>query len=169
MKKLRIKKPKTVTNNLSDKIVVGGYTKPKFGKKHLVVLSLGVLAVAILVGAFFVTKPNSTSTNQQGNSTDAAVSSEPTGPDLNQEVKSLQESDPENWSREDVDSAYENLIYADSVGAFSQAQEILYNLEVARSAGVDIDQNSKGIDEAKRSEIRQRADNLEQAQLQGGQ
>lgn len=69
-------------------------------------------------------------------------------------------SNPADWDRAMLDKAYFVLVYADKIGDFSQAKNVLYRVEKAEVSGVDIDSNGLGIDQAKRSEINSRADAL---------
>ncbi|MCL2451981.1 hypothetical protein FWD20_03930 [Candidatus Saccharibacteria bacterium] len=62
------------------------------------------------------------------------------------------------WDQTVIDRAYFALVFADKTGAFGQVYTILSHLEQARYAGIDIDNNGLGIDQAARESFRQRAD-----------
>lgn len=72
----------------------------------------------------------------------------------------VQESTPLNWNRDILDDAYRSLLYADRVGAFTQVNQILDQIEFAKNNGLEIDDNSYGIGQDTRDSIRQRASTL---------
>lgn len=65
-----------------------------------------------------------------------------------------------DWTKETVDKAYFNLIYADKIGAYTQVYNTLYMIESAGKNGIKIDDNSYGIDQKGRDQIKARADAL---------
>lgn len=78
--------------------------------------------------------------------------------DYSQAASDLQRQSYTNWNRTTLDKAYFSLIYADKIGAFSQVYNTLILIDAAKQTGVDIDDNSYGMDQKGRDEIRQRAD-----------
>lgn len=73
-------------------------------------------------------------------------------------INKVEDSDPTKWDKEMLDKAYLSLLYADKIGAFTQAYTILSLLELAQNNGLNIDDNSYGITKEKRNDIKKRAD-----------
>lgn len=80
------------------------------------------------------------------------------GADYNESIKAVNNTNPTAWDKSKLDKAYFSLLYADKVGAFSQVYTMLSMIDLARQNGLDIDDNSYGINQSKRDEIRKRAD-----------
>ncbi len=62
-------------------------------------------------------------------------------------------TNPVNWDKAKVDDAYTTLLYVNKMGSFAQTLQYLALLERAKVGGVDIDNNSYGIDQKTRDEI----------------
>lgn len=67
-------------------------------------------------------------------------------------------SDPASWNKETLDEAYFVLMYADKISAFSQVYDSLAKIDLAKKSGLNIDNNSYGINQTIRDSIRRRAD-----------
>lgn len=78
----------------------------------------------------------------------------------NQSLTNIKGFSPAKWNKAQIDSAYQALLYADKIGAYGQVQSILALLQAAKSGGINIDDNSYGVDQKKRDEILARAENL---------
>lgn len=94
------------------------------------------------------------------------------GADYETSLKDLQKLPPAQWDKEMLDRAYFSLLYADKVNVFTQVYTVLAMIDAAESSGLDIDNNSYGIDQSAREEMRNRADNCAQRVLsddQGGE
>lgn len=61
--------------------------------------------------------------------------------------------EPVKMSASDVEDANFCLLYADAVGLSSQASQLIYMLNQAQSAGVEINKNAFGVDSKKRADI----------------
>jgi len=72
----------------------------------------------------------------------------------------VKRSNPSAWNREVLDEAYFTLLYADKIGDFSRVHSTLLMIELAKRNGLDIDDNSYGIDKKMRDTIRKRADEV---------
>ncbi|GEM_PF-4207350 len=71
--------------------------------------------------------------------------------------KEVQNSDIKKWDRKMLDNIYLMLLYADRLGDFNQVNTLLAHLNYASKYGVNIDDNSYGIDDATREAISERA------------
>ncbi|MCA9332994.1 hypothetical protein KDA00_03925, partial [Candidatus Saccharibacteria bacterium] len=133
--------------------------KPRFSKKiplGLIVLVLLIIVTLVNVG-FYVNKKNKTNDtpiNEEStknlrditNNSDAGSLAQQFGRDYDMTKKEVKNSNPANWDKEMLDKAYFNLLYADKAGAFTEVYEFLSVIEVAQKIGVNIDDNSYGID-----------------------
>lgn len=77
-------------------------------------------------------------------------------------------SDPRKWDKAMLDKACLVLLYANKTGDFTQVQGTLYFMELAQRTGLNIDDNSWGVDGADRERMKQRAYDLSQKQLHSG-
>ncbi len=75
-----------------------------------------------------------------------------------QSVKQVNGTNPTTWDKASIDNAYKALLYTDKIGAFGQTKDMLARLQNAQKSGVNIDDNSFGIDQRQRDEILKRAD-----------
>lgn len=87
------------------------------------------------------------------------------GAEYDAAVKEVYSSSSSEWNKTKLDKAYFSLLYADKVGSFSEVYAVLSLLESAQKKGVDIDDNSYGLNQRTRDEIRKRADNNAQKVL----
>lgn len=78
----------------------------------------------------------------------------------NQSLTNIKGFSPTKWNKAQIDSAYQALLYADKIGAYGQVQSILALLQAAKGGGVNIDDNSYGINQKQRDEILARTDNV---------
>jgi hypothetical protein len=86
--------------------------------------------------------------------------------------KELKDSGLSTWDKAKLDKAYYSLVYADKIGNFTQVFATLSLIESAKKSGLNIDDNSYGIDQAMRDAIKRRAEDLAQkaqASNTGGQ
>ncbi len=103
---------------------------------------------------------NSIKEQKQINDTSKAETVSNYGKDQAKNSQDLQGAPSESWDKEKLDKAYFNLIYADKTGSSSDVYNMLFFIEVAQKSGLDIDNNSYGIDQQDRDQIRQRADEV---------
>ncbi len=75
-----------------------------------------------------------------------------------QALSNNSKSDPGKWSKQDLDNAYAALLYADKVEDYNQVNTLIAYIEFAKSRGLNIDDNSYGIDQQVRDAIKQRVD-----------
>ncbi len=129
------------------------------------------VAVALIVGWYFgykyyKSRQNSSSTT---NSREVIFKKEMLNPNSSDETRasavasysedygnSLQatsNTNPAKWDKAKVDDAYVTLLYVNKMGSFSQTLQYIALLEIAKAGGVDIDNNSYGIDQRTRDEI----------------
>jgi len=80
------------------------------------------------------------------------------GEAFNNNSQELRNSNIGTWNKEKLDIAYFNLIYADKVSSFNDVYTLLDYINYAQKNGLDINNNSFGIDQKKRDEIKLRAD-----------
>lgn len=73
-------------------------------------------------------------------------------------LKNTVSSSPTSWDKDKLDDAYEVLLYADKMGAYSQASAVLAQLDAAKKSGLNIDDNSYGVNQDIRDEIKSRTD-----------
>lgn len=72
--------------------------------------------------------------------------------------RDLENSNSEDWNKAKLDKVYFNLLYADKVGSFNEVYAMLFFVDVAEKSGLDIDDNSYGVNQQIRSDIKSRAD-----------
>ncbi len=89
------------------------------------------------------------------------------GKEKGQYSKELQSSDSATWDKAKLDKVYFNLIYADKVGSFNDVYAMLAFIDAAKKSGLNIDDNSYGIDQTKRNEIKLRADKIVESRMKG--
>jgi hypothetical protein len=80
------------------------------------------------------------------------------GEAFNNNTQELRNSNIGTWNKEKLDKAYFNLIYADKVSSFNDVYTLLDYISFAQKNGLDINNNSYGIDQKIRDEIKLRAD-----------
>jgi len=80
------------------------------------------------------------------------------GRDYDSATKNIRGSDPTNWDKAKLDQAYLSLVYADKIGAFTQVYTMMSYIEFAQKSGLNIDDNSYGVNQSMRDSIRERAD-----------
>lgn len=73
----------------------------------------------------------------------------------NQELRKI---DLNSWTKDGLDKACFNLIYADKIGSFTDVYAMLAYIESAQKSGINIDDNSYGVTKKLREEIKLRAD-----------
>lgn len=141
-------------------------------RKTLAIVTIVLaVALALIVGGYFgykyyKSRQNSASTTDSGevifkkdmlnpNSSDetrasaVASYSEAYGKSL----EATSNTNPAKWDKAKVDDAYVTLLYVNKMGSFSQTLQYIALLEIAKAGGVDIDNNSYGIDQRTRDEI----------------
>ena len=89
------------------------------------------------------------------------------GKEKGQYSKELQSSNSATWDKAKLDKVYFNLIYADKVGSFNDVYVMLAFVDAAKKSGLNIDDNSYGIDQTKRDEIKLRADKIVESRMKG--
>jgi predicted negative regulator of RcsB-dependent stress response len=73
--------------------------------------------------------------------------------DYGKSLEATSNTNPAKWDKAKVDDAYVTLLYVNKMGSFSQTLQYIALLEIAKAGGVDIDNNSYGIDQRTRDEI----------------
>lgn len=134
--------------------------------KKLVIIIVGVIAVLAVGGYLLMTLRNKTdtqTTNEKdltkiAETKDVKSVVEQYGDDKQEIAKEVRSSTSKQWDKTMLDKAYFNLIYADKTGSFTEVYTLLSLLDIAGESGVNIDDNSYGIDEADRDAMRERAD-----------
>ncbi len=138
-------------------------------------VKIASLAIIILVGIFWLllrtpsSKPVSTGKDLSGVTkvTSKSNLAEQYSSDFTRTSKEVSTTGYKSWTKDTVDKAYFTLIYADKTGNFSQVYSTLYMIESAGQNGVKINDNSYGIDQKGRDEIKARADALVQKAKSG--
>lgn len=148
-------------------------TKKRFAKRRrLLIVSLVAVAILIAGGAawwFFVrTAPEQAAieglpeSDRELQSLRAAETSdediftiiENYGPFYDEKVVKLQETNPPQWTPEELNEAYVVMYYASKIGAYSQADSVYWQIEWAGDSGIDLDSNRFGITAKDRAAIR---------------
>lgn len=151
-----------------------GRVLPKDSKHRKLKLAAAALVVIVLASSLLVyftrdtEEPDSILSDQQlkiEDATDARNVAIKYGKDYDDFSKELDDKSYTGWSKDELDKAYFNLLYADKIGLFTQVDNILVRLKGAQMNGVDIDDNSYGIGQAERDAIKERA-NAEREKLQ---
>ena len=151
------------------------FNTKKFLKPTAIIVIILVTAGAILGKVFFVqTKESNKPTGHElellltsDNNSGRSYVVERYGKKYEAAVEEIRSSDLRKWDKAMLDQAYLSLVYADKVGAFTNVYTTLSLIESAQKNGLNIDDNSWGIDQEKRNAIRQRADYRSQQQIQG--
>lgn len=146
-------------------------------KKILVLVAVGALILAVggVTAWYFLSKQSvkeeSSANNTQLTNYEAAadeikntpLSNEELvkivdnyGPQYDAALNDLQRSLPLKWDQALVDKAHFCLLYADKVGSSSQVVSIYYQIFAAQQAGINVDNNSAGLNQQAREEIFQR-------------
>lgn len=136
---------------------------------------LAAVVVVLLVAIFWLllrtpsSKPISTDKDLTGVAkvSSAGNVAEQYSSDFTRTNKEVSTTGYKSWTKDTVDKAYFTLVYADKTGNFSQVYSTLYMIESAGKNGVKIDDNSYGIDQKGRDEIKARADALVQKAKSG--
>lgn len=172
------KRQKTITGSRNSQLSVGEkVTNKKSGRQRKLFnfkLSNGrsmiglVVIFALAVGLgnyYYFNKPKVPDANRENDLLQADESDQGKveivkkfGTDYDRATKELSSKSPAEWDKASLENAYLSLLYADKVGAFTQVYTMLSLIDSARKNGVDIDDNSYGINQQKRDDIRQRAD-----------
>ncbi len=76
-------------------------------------------------------------------------------------------ADATSWNKEMLDKAYTALLYADKIGAYSQAIDVLSSMRAAEAEGLNLDDNSWGMRQADRDAIEARANAAQDVQVTG--
>ncbi len=161
------KKQSSETGNKPVSSVVVGGSVHRLNKKTsgLILLVICVLAFAgYLVFLKLSTKAPTLSTDQrellQADDSDSSRASlvQKFGVDSDKATQEVRNSDSTKWDKSRLDKAYLSLLYADKVGAFTQVYTMLSMIESAERSGLNVDDNSYGITQSMRDDIRQRAD-----------
>lgn len=82
-------------------------------------------------------------------------------------TKELQGTSSASWDKAKLDKVYFNLLYADKVGSFSDVYAMLAFINAAERSGLNVDDNSYGINQKIRNEIKLRADRIVEARMKG--
>ncbi len=150
-------------------------------KKQLIIIALIVLGI-ILLGSlmfFYISQNNnkqqtiSQGENNKINDKKIIETNEATelaknfGETFNNNSQELRNSNVATWNKDKLDKAYFNLIYADKVGSYNDVYNLLSSIYYAQKNGLDINNNSYGIDQKKRDEIKLRADASVEASKKG--
>ena len=135
------------------------------GSKRLRFFSLSAVGIVVLLGLYWFythdTAPPLTAgrdLTKIKQTTQVADVVRDYSADYSQAASELQKNSYTNWNRTTLDKAYFSLIYADKIGAFTQVYNTLILIDSAKQTGIDIDDNSYGMDQKGRDEIRQRAE-----------
>lgn len=89
------------------------------------------------------------------------------GKEKGENTKDLTNSSSNVWDKAKLDKAYYNLIYADKVGSFNDVYAMLSFVDAAEKSGLNIDDNSYGVDQKERSDIKLRADKIVESRKKG--
>jgi len=89
------------------------------------------------------------------------------GKESGENSKQLAESSSSSWDKAKLDKAYYNLIYADKVGSFNDVYAMLSFISTAEKSGLNIDDNSYGVDQKIRNDIKLRADKIVESRKKG--
>jgi hypothetical protein len=79
------------------------------------------------------------------------------GEQYDENAAKLSKSNPAEWDKAMLDTAYAALLYTDKMSAYTQADLYLTYIKVAQSNGLDIDDNSYGVTQETRDLISQRS------------
>lgn len=127
-------------------------------------VKLTAIALVLLGGYwFFIRDNNSEVNNTEGDlvnikqSTNVQDVVRRYGASYTQAIDLINKTPYAGWDRQTLDKAYFSLLYADKIKAYTQVKSTLFLVESAKRGGLDIDDNSYGIDQKKRDEIRNRA------------
>ena len=91
------------------------------------------------------------------------------GSQFDESFESIKNSDASVWDKEMLDKASAALLYADKMKAYSQAAIILAMINSAEIAGLDVNDNSYGVNQDIRDAIKQRADDFfQQSKTEAG-
>lgn len=155
---------------------------PGFLKKKPFLLVVPVLVVAIIAGVYGMrslwlsSEDPATKSAQEllqvraDDSEDSQIRMvKQFGPAYGSAIQEVQTSDTTQWDKTMLDKAYLSLIYADKVGAFTQVNTMLAMITLAQNSGLDIDDNSYGVTQSMRDDMKQRADALAQQQVDGNE
>ena len=150
-------------------------------KKALLIILLILLSIALIISVVYYY-------NSQNNSKQQTISQDDNneinakkivetngaievaknfGEAFNNNSQELRNSNIGTWNKEKLDKAYFNLIYADKVGSYSDVYNLLSSIDYAEKNGLDINNNSYGIDQKTRDEIKLRADKSVEASKKG--
>ena len=125
-------------------LIVGGY----FGYKYYVNRQDSVITTDSREVIFKKEMLNPNSSDETRASAVASYSE-----DYGNSLQATSNTNPAKWDKAKVDDAYVTLLYVNKMGSFSQTLQYIALLEIAKAGGVDIDNNSYGIDQRTRDEI----------------
>ncbi len=83
--------------------------------------------------------------------------------------KNTVETPVSKWDESLINQAHLCLLYADKIGAYSEAQTMYYKIQFVKDAGKDVDANAARVTQAQRDEILERANTLQDAVRARGQ
>lgn len=72
-------------------------------------------------------------------------------------ISKILQSNPATWNKEMLNDAYAALLYADKMGDYTHVNALLSYIEAVKARGLNIDDNSYGVNQNIRDEIKQRA------------
>lgn len=131
-------------------------------------LSLGIILVVLVTVALIAVAGYQRSSNKEKEQTQGLVKIKSVndvgsvvdnfGDEQAKYNEEISEYSAIDWNKDKLDKVHFNLIYADKIGSFGEVYNLLVYIDVAQKSGIDIDDNSFGIDEQERNNIKQRAD-----------
>lgn len=80
------------------------------------------------------------------------------GQDYQEKINRISNSKPQEWDGSFVEDSTNALLYADKIGDFSQVYTLLFVIDYIKRSGVNVDDNSYGVNQEQRDAIKQRAD-----------
>jgi hypothetical protein len=162
-------------------IIVAGGTPPRLSRTQAAFLIILVIAL-ITLGMYIVLKwrktnatakksPSTTLSIQEQkhivNNTDVSSVVQTYGKSQDVITKEVQASNPNKWDKTMLDKAYFSLLYYDKVGDFSHVNQMLFMISLAQKSGLNIDNNSFGVNQKARDAMQLKASQLAQKKAQG--
>jgi len=150
-------------------------------KKALLIILLILLTITLIISVVYYNNSQNNSKqqtlsqddNNEINAKKIVETNEATelaknfGESFNNNAQELRDSNVATWNKDKLDKAYFNLIYADKVGSYNDVYNLLSSIYYAEKNGLDINNNSYGIDQKKRDEIMLRADKSVESSKKG--
>lgn len=137
-------------------------------KKRLAILLVGiVVALVAIIWGYGELRSSTQKTNEEtytdaftkSNDSDATKSRlvDQYGQKYDTTYAEVKTSNPANWDKAMLDKACIVLLYADKMNAQAQVYAVLSMMELAKARGLNIDDNSYGVNQGMRDAILQRA------------